>query len=481
MFIGREAELKKLKEFQARKVAGLIVVCGRRRVGKSTLIEYFAKQTSSKKLFLEFYGLAPRKGLTTQNQLDHFGELLGLAFDMAPIKFDNWNTALGTLASLTASGEIIILLDEISWMAGTDKDFPGKLKGIWDTKFKQNPELTLILCGSVTSWIEENILNDKGFVGRVSLTLYLEEMPLSDANQFWGDRLISSYEKCKILCVTGGIPRYLEEIKPELTAEQNIKQLCFSKGGILVEEFDKIFRDIFGKQANDYKRIVQVLADGSCESNELCTALGINQTGAFSKKLHILQQSGFIARDFVWDKSQKKIKMSKYRLRDNYLRFYVKYIEPKLNLINSGIYEDLFFEDLPGWSTIIGLQFENLVLNNIRIIQNILQISPSSVLSAAPYFQHQTQKQKGCQVDLLIQCSYTVYVCEAKLRKKITSEVIDEVMEKISRLAVPKGISIRPVLIYQGELSPQIIRANFFAHLISFDQLLNPNSSFVLV
>lgn len=91
--------------------------------------------------------------------------------------------------------------------------------------------------------------------------------------------------------VTGGIPRYLEEIKPELTAEQNIKQLCFSKGGILVEEFDKIFRDIFGKQANDYKRIVQVLAEGSCESTELCSALGIKQTGAFSKKLHILQQS----------------------------------------------------------------------------------------------------------------------------------------------------------------------------------------------
>lgn len=123
--------------------------------------------------------------------------------------------------------------------------------------------------------------------------------------------------------------------------------------------------------------------------------------------------------------------MSKYRLRDNYLRFYVKYIEPKMDLINSGLYEDLFFEDLPGWSTIIGLQFENLVLNNIRTIQHILQISSSSVLSAAPYFQHQTQKLKGCQVNLLIQCSYTVYVCEVKLRKKITSEVIEEVREKI--------------------------------------------------
>ncbi len=79
----------------------------------------------------------------------------------------------------------------------------------------------------------------------MSLTLKLEEMPLSDANKFWGNHQVSCREKFKVLCVTGGIPRYLEEIQPEQSAEQNIKRMCFSKGGILVEEFDKIFRDIF--------------------------------------------------------------------------------------------------------------------------------------------------------------------------------------------------------------------------------------------
>lgn len=469
MFIGRESELKKLKEFQARKVAGLIVVSGRRRVGKSTLIEHFAKGQR----FLEFYGLAPRAGLTTKDQLNHFGQLLGLAFDMPAMKFDNWNSALAMLASLTSKGKVIILLDEISWMAGTDKDFAGKLKGIWDTKFKKNPRLTLILCGSVTSWIEDNILNDKGFMGRISLTITLEEMTLLDANQFWGSRLVSAYEKCKILCVTGGIPRYLEEIRPEESAEQNMKRLCFTNGGVLFDEFDKIFRDIFGKRANDYKKIVQVLANGSCEIGELCRSLGIKQTGGFSKKLHVLQQSGFITRDFVWEKNQKKSKLSKYRLKDNYLRFFLKYIDPKLDLISSGLYEDLFLEDLPEWPTIMGLQFENLVLNNLRTLQKLLHISSSSVLSAAPYFQHETQKQKGCQIDLLIQCRYSLYVCETKCRQKITPDVIEKIMEKISRLTIAKGISIRPVLIYQGELSPQIERANFFTHLIPFEQLLS--------
>lgn len=468
MFIGRETELQKLEEYKKRKTAGIIVVCGRRRIGKSTLIEHFARG----KRFLEFYGLAPREGVTAQDQLDHFGELLGLAFRLPAMKFDHWNQALDTLAGLTSKGEFIIFLDEISWMAGSDKDFVGKLKGVWDTKLKKNPQLTLILCGSVTSWIEENILHDKGFMGRVSLTLTLEEMPLRDANRFWKNYPISSQEKFKVLCVTGGVPRYLEEIQPKETAENNIKRLCFSKGGILVDEFDKIFRDIFLKRADDYKEIVQLLAAGSCELNELCKKLRVAPTGGLSHKLKVLCQSGFVSRDYVWEKSKKKSKLSKFRLKDNYLRFYLKYIDPKKHLIEQGLYDDLFLEDLPEWNSIVGFQFENLVLNNLSTLQRLLQIPSSSILSAAPYFQNKTRRRPGCQIDLLIQCRYAVYVCEVKFNHKISPDVIDEVSQKISRLSLPKGISTRPVLIYQGELPPKIEQADFFTHLIPFDQFL---------
>lgn len=468
MFIGREEELRLLREFRKRKVAGIIVCCGRRRIGKSTLIEHFGEHTR----FIELYGLAPREQLTNEDQLDHFGELLGLKFNISAMKFANWNQALTTLAGLTAEGRIIIFLDEISWMAGRDKDFAAKLKGIWDTKFKKNNELILVLCGSVSSWIQENILNDKGFMGRVSLTINLEEMPLYDANKFWGKRLISPYEKFKVLCVTGGVPRYLEEIHPEQTAEQNIKRMCFSKGGILVEEFDKIFNDIFGHRSEDYKTIIKLLVHGALDQTELCEKLGIVQTGGFSKILNVLQQSGFIARDYTWDGNVKRSKIYKYRLRDNYLRFYLKYIDPKKELINQGLYQDLHLEELPEWQTIMGLQFENLVLNNLSAIQRLLQISPTSVLSASPYYQHKTLRKEACQIDLLIQTKHTLYVCEIKFRKQIPLSVVEEVKEKINKLKVPKTTSIRPVLIYEGELSANVNSENFFSHLIPFAELL---------
>lgn len=312
----------------------------------------------------------------------------------------------------------------------------------------------------------------KGLWGRVSLTINLEEMPLHDSNKFWKNTTISSYEKFKILCVTGGVPRYLEEIQPEQTAEQNIKRMCFSKGGILVEEFDKIFGDIFGRRADDYKRIIQVLSHGSLDQTEICERLGIVQTGGFSKMLITLQQSGFLARDHVWNGNLKRVKLYKYRLKDNYLRFYINYIEPKKQLIEQGVYRDLHLEELPEWQAIMGLQFENVVLNNLSAIQRLLQISPASVLSISPYFQNKTQRTEACQIDLFIQTRHTLYVCEIKFRKQIPLSVIDEVKEKVRKIKIPKTISVRPVLIYEGELSSNIRSENFFSHLIPFEDLL---------
>jgi hypothetical protein len=176
----------------------------------------------------------------------------------------------------------------------------------------------------------------------------------------------------------------------------------------------------------------------------------------------------------MFGKKTRKNPLSKFRLRDNYLRFYLKYIEPKKHLIEQGLYEDLFLEDLPEWNTIIGFQFENLILNNLPSIQRILQIAPSSIFSAAPYFQHKTKRAEACQIDLLIQCRYVVYVCEVKCGQKISPDVIDQVAEKIRKLSMAKKVSIRTVLIYQGELPPKITQANFFTHLIPFQQFLTP-------
>lgn len=469
MFFGREFELEQLENFLKKPIAGIAVCCGRRRIGKSTLIQHAAKKYP----FYEFYGLPPREGITNQDQLDHFSSMLAKKFSIPKMTFNDWQDALDMLAALTKQGQYVIFLDEISWMGGKDKDFPGKLKGVWDTQFKKNPELKLILCGSVSSWIQENILQSKGFLGRVSLTIDLEELPLQQANRFWSSApYVSSYEKFKIMCVTGGVPRYLEEINPKIDAEKNIKQLAFSSGGLLVGEFDKIFADLFGKNAEDYKLIVRTLVHQSQSTEDIARALNVELSGHLSHKLSVLMECGFLVRDYVWQAKKRMEKLSKYRLKDNYLRFYLKYIEPKKELINKNLYRELDLENLPDWSGIMGLQFENLILNNLGQIIEKLGISPESLQSASPYFQNPTKQHLGCQVDLLLQTRYTTYVVEVKFGKMIGIEIIAEMIQKIERLKIPKTVSVRPVLIYQGEVSRQLIKEDFFSHLIAFDDLL---------
>jgi len=469
MFFGREMELEQLENFLRKPIAALAVCCGRRRIGKSTLIQHAGRNYR----FFEFYGLSPREGITNQDQLDHFARLLSKNFSVPKMNFGDWQEALDMLAALTKQGPYVILLDEISWMGGKDKDFPGKLKGVWDTQFKKNPKLKLILCGSVSSWIQENILHSKGFVGRVSLTIDLGELPLHQANRFWAHvPFISAYEKFKLLCVTGGVPRYLEEIDPKLDAEKNIKRLAFSAGGLLVDEFDKIFSDLFGKNAAEYQSIVRTLIHQPQSAEEIAKSLKTEQSGHLSHKLTVLKECGFLMRDYVWHAKNRVSKLSKYRLKDNYLRFYLKYIEQKKELIEKKLYRDVDLENLPDWSSIMGLQFENLVLNNLLKIVEKLEISPESLLSASPYFQNSTKSHQGCQIDLLLQTKYTTFLCEVKFSKTIGTEIIPELIQKIERLKIPKTVSLRPVLIYQGELSKQVIKENFFSQLIAFDELL---------
>src|SRR3989338_7206382 len=182
-FIGREKELKLLKRLAQQRSASFLVVRGRRRIGKSRLIEEFSKPY---KLF-SFSGIAPTPQTTAQDQRDEFAmQLVNQGFPK--IRMEDWNELFWLLADKSKKGRVVILFDEISWMGSEDPLFLGKLKNAWDLHFKKNPQLMLILCGSASSWIEKNILSNTGFLGRISFTLTLDELPLYDCQQFWGNQ-----------------------------------------------------------------------------------------------------------------------------------------------------------------------------------------------------------------------------------------------------------------------------------------------------
>lgn len=472
-FTGRKKELAELTVLLKRKIASFVVIRGRRRVGKSRLIEEFGKAAK----FYEFTGLSPTRGTTAKKQRMEFMRQFRDHFGLSSVEVNDWGDIFALLAKETANEQVIILLDEISWMGSKDATFLGKLKIAWDIYFKNNPRLILVLCGSVSSWIEKNILNHTGFVGRISLSMQIEELPIVDCEKLLlklGCKY-PSYELFKILGVTGGIPRYLEEFQGGWTADENIKRICFRTDGLLYREFDQLFSDLFSSKKETYKKIIALLGAGEMEAHELAQSLGYHPGGYVSSLLSDLVKAGFLKKTYVWDlRGAKEKQRPRFRLIDNYLRFFLRYIEPNRGRIEGGHFVEQTLSSFPGWNALMGLQFENLVLRNREFVFESLRLRREDILFDNPFVQNSTKHQKGCQIDYLVHTRFRMlFVCEIKFsRDPIGTSVIDEMVQKIDSLKLPRGYSCVPVLIHLSGVTDALIEREYFSHIIDFSKII---------
>jgi len=472
-FIGRKKELEILERLRLKNTSSMAVIWGRRRIGKSRLIDEFLKK---KKAWI-FSGLPPTTTITHQEQINVFAGQMARNIGMPELKTSDWGEVFWHLGNQSEKeSHLVIVLDEISWIASKDSNFLGYLKTEWDRSFSKHPNLIFILCGSVSSWIEKNILSNTGFLGRISIKLEVKELLLPECNEFWSlqNSRISGYEKLKILGITGGVPKYLEEIIPGESAEKNISSLCFTPSGLLFREYDQIFSDLFLKRAPTFDKIIKILSDGSKNLTEICKDLEMDKSNVCDY-LHELVVSGYVSEDITWNiKNKKSSNLKKFRLKDNYIRFYLNFIFPNKSRIENGIFFDNSLSNLSGWEIILGYQFENLVINNLVKLYELIGIDIHQVEQAGPFFQKKTAKNSGCQIDLLIQTKFgTLYVCEMKFyMSEVKKQVVQDVETKITRLVCPKGYSIRPILIHVNGVTQGVKESGFFDKIIDFNDLL---------
>lgn len=473
-FFGRDREIGELEELWKKRGASLVVCRGRRRIGKSTLIERFAAKGRCR--FLKFEGKMPEPGQTNQDQLDEFCRALAAQTRIPRTEVHDWGSAFALLdQALGGKRKTVVLIDEISWMGHHDRGFPGDLKIAWDNLFKKHDGLVVVLCGSVSAWIADNILNNTGFVGRISRDLVIRELPLCDCLGFWRQRAgrTATRDIVDVLSVTGGVPKYLEEIDPSLPPEENIRRLCFRPSGPLVRDFSQIFHEVFGENAAAKGAVLHALSPGPRSASEIAEALGCERGGHVTRHLEDLELAGFVASDpGINPSTGVRARQNRYRLSDNYSRFYLRYIEPQLAQIENGLFAFSSLSALPGWEAAMGLQFENLVLNHVVELLPFLHLDGVPVLSAAPYRAKGERKGEGVQIDLLIQTRRAAYVVEVKRRAEIGEEVEEEVARKVRLLSVPRGTSVRTALVYEGRLAPVVKGNAWFDALVPFDNLL---------
>ena len=468
MFVGRERDLKDLEALWGRDHGVLVTCRGRRRIGKSTLIEEFAARSADRFICIE--GLPPRKGMTDAAQRRRFCEKVAEYSGHEMVPAQTWSLAFTQLDELLSFGrKTVVLLDEISWLGGYNADFAGYLKEAWDRRFRKHSNLVFVLCGSVSAWIAENILDSTGFVGRDSLDIELKELPPFQCQQMLGPagERMSTREKVDLLSVTGGVPKYLEDVRPELSVDENVRRMCFMPRGILFREFDETFNGVFGRRAKTRGRILKMLMAGPKSAAELAEIEGKTPNGSYARALKDLRMAGYVAGDGGLNPcTGEPLREERFRISDNYTRFYLHYIEPRRQMVEKDLFEFSSLEQLKGLDVMLGLQFENLVLGNLQMLFPMLGLESSLVLSAAPYCQRATADRDGCQIDLLIQTQRMLMAVEIKRRREIGHEIIDEVDGKVRKLKFSGNLSLRTALVYEGNLSPSVAADHYFDFLV---------------
>ena len=354
--------------------------------------------------------------------------------------------------------------------------FADIVKLAWDNYWKKHDNLIVILCGSVSSWIKEQIIDNSAFMGRRSLDLVVKELPLRECVKFWGDaaKRINRREIVDVLSVTGGVPRYLEEVDPGLSADENIRRMAFSPRSTLRMDFDEMFADVITRQQQLTGKILRALKTVPLSVSEIADELRIERGGKISEALQQLEEAGLVAVDAGRNpETGVVVRERRYRLRDNYTKFYLKHIEPRKTVIDDGSYGFVSLESLDGWDVDMGYAFENLVVNNYQELLGPLHLGHALVESAAPFRRTKNSSGGGVQVDLMLQTRKSVYLIEIKRKAEIGREVEAEIEQKEARISLGKGKSFRRALVYEGHLAPIVEADGYFDAIIPFRRLLN--------
>ena len=317
----------------------------------------------------------------------------------------------------------------------------------------------------------KNILKSTAFFGRINLSLTLEPLSIPESAEFlrkMGMKL-SHYDTYKLLSIVGGIPWYLEQFNPQITANEKVKQLAFENNGLLVLEFDRIFHDLFNSKGTTYKKILDALKDGAKTLAEVREMIGFSHSGTLSQMMENLMIAGFVSKQSLWSfKTTKPLKQSLYRITDPYMRFYLKMIEPNLYKISMGGFQDMSLNELAGFEAHLGLQLEYLLIQNRSLILKAMGISSADIVADGPYRQSKTTTQAGCQIDYLVQTTTkNLFIAEFKFKKReVGNDIIHEMEDKTSALKVPRGFATVPVLFHLSGVSEPVATSSYFYRIV---------------
>ena len=433
--IGREEELATISRLYESKKSEFLAIYGRRRVGKSFLIEEALEDKMSFMavgLYLKIDSSNPEKVESyRQVQLKHFYNSLleyGLEKDGNP-EPTNWLDALGLLKKLIQSKRTrrkVIFIDELPWLAGPQSsELLSELGHFWNSWARKRKDVFLIVCGSATSWMIDNVMRDYGgLYGRITESISLKPFTLAECERYWENRgfHLSRYEIALTYMVIGGVPFYMDRFRPDRTMADNINSIYFNKDQAR-QEFKDVYTGLYSS-SDVYINVIRLLGKKfyGMTRTELLKAVEKKGGGRFSDVLENLIDSGIIRSYSLYGGARKQ---TVYQLVDFFTLFYLRFVE------NS---------DATSWRSVqrskpfyswAGHSFELLALGHIQQLADALRIKEYET----PFsWSGETPDGEGAQLDLIVPATAerADYICEMKFSEgKYTLK--DEDAEEFAR------------------------------------------------
>lgn len=450
--IGRKREIKELNNLYDNGRAELVAIYGRRRVGKTYLVD----ETFEGRITFRHAGLSPAdedaKGLL-RAQLDHFYNSLILQGMETGKRPDNWLDAFllleQYLQSIDDGSRQLVFLDELPWLDSPRSGFLTAFEGFWNTWGCHRKNLMVIVCGSANSWVLDKLVNNHGgLYGRVTYEIKLSPFTLRECEEFYHSRGVhfSRYDITQSYMVFGGIPYYLGYVNKELSFAQNVDNLFFARSAVLKNEYDRLFDSVF-TNPEAIKSIVQLLYTRSSgfSRKEITEKLGISDGGTLSRNLNALITSDFVIKYVPFGRSKRD---EHYKLTDPFCMFYLHFVKSQNKTNEKFWQQNTVSPAIVSWR---GYAFEHVCFNHIEQIKHALGIS--GVITEHSAWSQRADDKDGMQIDLLIERSDNVInMCEIKFTSndfnvdKSYYKVLLSRAERLREMVSPK-ISVQSTLI----------------------------------
>lgn len=328
-FINRTNELNMLKKQYEQKEAAFVVIYGRRRIGKSRLIQEFVKE----KRCISFLA-------TEENETENRNAFKSKVADvlenplLKAAQIDRWESIFDVIAEACDEKErLIVVLDEFQYLGKANAAFPSILMSIWDEKLKDK-NIMLILCGSLINMMTSQVLNyDSPLYGRRTAQKKMQQIPFKHYHEFVPD--LTAEEQIERYAVTGGVPKYIELFHTKGDIYDAIRDNVLDSSSFLYEEPEFLLRKEVS-EVGSYFSILKVIASGNHKLGNISTVLNIKQSG-LSKYLATLCDLDILERQVpITEENPEKSKKGLYFIKDNFIRFWFQFVFPYRDMLETG-------------------------------------------------------------------------------------------------------------------------------------------------